>query len=83
MNTKRNIMPYIFDMFLSEETRAKAEKIILKLALFSFFIHLAVIYLIKFDFLAQPLNSELKLTELLTYLHHICRLHPFFFHFDI
>lgn len=59
MNTKRNIMPYIFDMFLSEETRAKAEKIILKLALFSFFIHLAVIYLIKFDFLAQPLNSEL------------------------
>ena len=52
-------MPYIFDMFLSEETRAKAEKIILKLALFSFFIHLAVIYLIKFDFLAQPLNSEL------------------------
>ena len=59
MNTKRNIMPYIFDMFLSEETRAKAEKIILKLALFSFFIHLAVIYLIKFDFLTQPLNSEL------------------------
>ena len=59
MNTKRNIMPYIFDMFLSEETRAKAEKIILKLALFSFFIHLAVIYLIKFDFLTQPLNTEL------------------------
>ena len=59
MNTKRNIMPYIFDMFLSEETRAKAEKIILKLALFSFFIHLVIIYLIKFDFLAQPLNSEL------------------------
>jgi len=59
MNTKRNILPYTFNMFLSEETRAKTEKLILKLALFSFFIHLVIIYLIKFDFLAQPLNSEL------------------------
>ena len=46
-------------MFLSEKTRSMTEKIILRLALVSFFIHLAVIYLIKFDFLAQPLNSEL------------------------
>tara|TARA_B110000003_G_C16608304_1_gene518400 strand:+ start:870 stop:1751 length:882 start_codon:yes stop_codon:yes gene_type:complete len=52
-------MAYVFDMFLSEKTRSMTEKIILRLALVSFFIHLAVIYLIKFDFLAQPLNSEL------------------------
>ena len=29
------------------------------MALLSFFIHLAIIYLIKFDFLNLPLNSEL------------------------
>ena len=58
INTK-NIIPYIFDMFLSEKMRGKAENIILKLALLSFFIHLAIIYLIKFDFLTLPLNSEL------------------------
>ena len=46
-------------MFLSEKMRGKAENIILKLALLSFFIHLAIIYLIKFDFLNLPLNSEL------------------------
>ena len=55
----KNIIPYIFDMFLSEKMREKAENIILKLALLSFFIHLAIIYLIKFDFLTLPLNSEL------------------------
>ena len=58
INTK-SIIPYIFDMFLSEKMRGKAENIILKLALLSFFIHLAIIYLIKFDFLTLPLNSEL------------------------
>ena len=58
INTK-NIIPYVFDMFLSEKMRGKAENIILKLALLSFFIHLAIIYLIKFDFLNLPLNSEL------------------------
>ena len=59
MNKITNTMAYVFDMFLSEKTRSMTEKIILRLALVSFFIHLAVIYLIKFDFLAQPLNSEL------------------------
>ena len=58
INTK-NIIPYVFDMFLSDKMRGKAENIILKLALLSFFIHLAIIYLIKFDFLNLPLNSEL------------------------
>jgi hypothetical protein len=59
MINSKNIVPYIFDLFLSDKTRGKAENIILKLALLSFFIHLAVIYLIKFDFLALPQNSEL------------------------
>ena len=58
INTK-NIVSYVFDMFLSEKMRGKAENLILKLALLSFFIHLAIIYLIKFDFLNLPLNSEL------------------------
>ena len=64
MKTKASITPYIFDLFLSEQTRARTEKIILKLALFSFFIHLAIIYLIKFDFLAQPVNSELLINPI-------------------
>ena len=58
INTK-SIIPSIFGLFLSDKTRAIAENIILKLALLSFFIHLAIIYLIKFDFLALPQNSEL------------------------
>jgi hypothetical protein len=60
----KNIIPYIFDMFLSEKMREKAENIILKLALLSFFIHLAIIYLIKFDFLTLPLNSELLINPI-------------------
>jgi hypothetical protein len=64
MKTKASITPYIFDLFLSEQTRARTEKIILKLALISFFIHLVIIYLIKFDFLAQPVNSELLINPI-------------------
>ena len=64
MKTKASITPYIFDLFLSEQTRARTEKIILKLALFIFFIHLVIIYLIKFDFLAQPVNSELLINPI-------------------
>ena len=60
----KNIIPYIFDMFLSEKMREKAENIILKLALLSFFIHLVIIYLIKFDFLTLPLNSELLINPI-------------------
>ena len=57
---KKNILiKTLFDLFLSEETRLKTEKIILKVALVSFFIHLAIIYLMKFDFLNFSSNSEL------------------------
>ena len=55
----KNIVPFIFDKLLSDNTRGKAENIILKLAILSFFIHLAVIYFLKFDFITLPSNSEL------------------------
>tara|TARA_B110000091_G_scaffold105209_1_gene114252 strand:+ start:1827 stop:2732 length:906 start_codon:yes stop_codon:yes gene_type:complete len=59
MIKRKEIVPFIFEKFLSENTREKTEKIILKIALFSFFIHLVIIYFIKFDFIDMPLNSEL------------------------
>ena len=57
-------LPHLFKVFLSEKTKLKTEKIILSLALVSFFIHLGVIYLIKFGFLVQPINSELLLNPI-------------------
>ena len=59
MAKKNKIMAFLFDKFLSDHTREKTEKIILKIAIFSFFIHLAVIYFIKLDFIELSLNSEL------------------------
>ena len=59
MNKKNKIVTFLFDRFLSENTRDKIEKIILKVAIFSFFIHLAIIYSMKFDFIGFSSNSEL------------------------
>lgn len=59
MTKKKKIMSFIFDALLSDHTRGKTENIILKVALFSFFVHLIIIYLMKFDFLDFPSNSEL------------------------
>tara|TARA_B110000046_G_scaffold185847_1_gene229792 strand:- start:1846 stop:2751 length:906 start_codon:yes stop_codon:yes gene_type:complete len=59
MNKKNKIVTFLFDRFLSENTRDKIEKIILKVAIFSFFIHLAIIYFMKFDFISFSSNSEL------------------------
>ena len=59
MTKKNNIVQTLFDLFLSEDTRLKTEKIILKVALISFLIHLAIIYLMKFDFINLSSNSEL------------------------
>jgi len=53
------IVTSIFEKLLSDSTREKIEKIILKVAIISFFIHLGIIYLIKFDFIDFPSNSEL------------------------
>jgi len=55
----REITPFIFNKLLSESTRGKTEQIILKVAIFSFFIHLAIIFFLKLGFLDFPLNSEL------------------------
>jgi hypothetical protein len=59
MNKKTKIVDIIFDKLLSEHTREKTEKIILQIAIVSFFIHLAIIYFLKFDFIEFPINSEL------------------------
>ena len=59
MIKKNNIMPFIFENILTDKTRGKIEKLILKVALISFFIHLAIIYFLKFDFIDFYLNSEL------------------------
>ena len=53
------IVTSIFEKLLSDSTREKIEKIILKVAIISFFIHLGIIYLIKFGFIDFPSNSEL------------------------
>jgi hypothetical protein len=52
-------MIFLFEKFFSDKTRERTEKIILNLALISFFIHLAVIYLLKFDFIQLPLGADL------------------------
>ena len=59
MIKKKNIVPLLFDKLLSENTREKTEKIILKVAIFSFFVHLGIIYSMKFDFIEFSSNSEL------------------------
>ncbi len=59
MTHKNKIVETLFNLFLSENTRLKTEKIILKVALVSFFIHLALIYLMKLEFINFSSNSEL------------------------
>ncbi|MFT6857232.1 MAG: hypothetical protein ACJA0X_003220 [Cyclobacteriaceae bacterium] len=49
MSKLRPTLTLLFDTFLSEKTRHKAENVILIIALVSFFIHLALIYLVRFD----------------------------------
>jgi hypothetical protein len=53
------IVAFLFDKLLSENTRKKTEKIILKVAIFSFFVHLAIIYFVKLDFINLSSNSGL------------------------
>lgn len=47
-------MQKLYNIFFSDKTRERTEKIILNLALISFFIHLAIIYLYNFDFISLP-----------------------------
>ena len=58
--TKTNkIIPFLFDKLLSDKTRTKTEKIILNVALLSFFIHLAFIYLLKLNIINFSSSTEL------------------------
>ena len=59
VTTGKNVLTKIFNYFLSEKTEKKAERIILFIALVSFFIHLAAIYLVKFGLIDVDTNSEL------------------------
>ena len=53
------ILQLLFDKLLSDKTRTKTEKVILNIALLSFFIHLAFIYLSKLDVINLTSSSEL------------------------
>jgi len=59
MSNYKNISPFLFKKLLSDKTRTTTEKIILNIALFSFFIHLLIIYLLKFDVIEFNSNTEL------------------------
>ena len=53
------ILQVLFDKLLSDKTRTQTEKVILNIALLSFFIHLAFIYLSKLDIINFTSSSEL------------------------
>ena len=59
MSNYKNILPFLFQKLLSDKTRTTTEKIILNIALLSFFIHLLIIYLLKFDVIEFNSNTEL------------------------
>jgi hypothetical protein len=59
MVKKNAVIPQMYDKLLSEHTREKIEKIILKIAIISFFIHLAIIYFLKLGFVDFPADHEL------------------------
>jgi hypothetical protein len=59
MTKKRSILPFLFNRLLSENTREGTEKVILKIALISFLIHIALIYLLKLGWIEWASSSEL------------------------
>jgi len=59
MEKKNAVIPLMYDKLLSETTREKIEKIILNIAIISFFIHLAIIYFLKLGFVDFPAEHEL------------------------
>ena len=59
MSNYKNILPFLFQKLLSDKTRTTTEKIILNIALLSFFIHLLIIYLLKFDVIEFNSDTEL------------------------
>lgn len=59
MSNYKNIIPFLFKKLLSDKTRTTTEKIILNIALLSFFIHLLIIYLLKFNVIEFSSDTEL------------------------
>ncbi|MGC1471215.1 MAG: hypothetical protein WA775_01375 [Psychroserpens sp.] len=59
MDKGNTIISFLHSKLLSDDTRRKTENIILKVALIGFFIHLALIYLIKFNVFDTPAQVEL------------------------
>ena len=59
MKQKIKIIPFLFNKVLSNETRSKTEKIILNIALLSFFVHLTTIYCLKLDLVSFSSKSDL------------------------
>ena len=59
MLSAKGILPVVFSLFFSEKSRNIIEKIILRIAIFSFFFHLLIIYLLKFNFLEVTNSYEL------------------------
>jgi hypothetical protein len=55
----KNIIPFLFQKLLSDRTRTTTEKIILNIALLSFFVHLLIIYLLKFNVIEFSSDTEL------------------------
>lgn len=58
MIERNKIVPLVYDKLLSHHTREKTEKIILKIALISFLLHLGVIYFLKLGFVDLPYDSD-------------------------
>lgn len=59
MATLKNIQAGLFELLLSEQTRERVEKVILQIALVSFFVHLILIFSNKWGVLGMDLNAEL------------------------
>ena len=59
MSNYKNIIPFLFQKLLSDRTRTTTEKIILNIALLSFFVHLLIIYLLKFNVIEFSSDTEL------------------------
>ena len=59
MSEKKSFLSIMFNGLLSEKTRDKAERVILLIAIISFFIHLAIIYLLRFEVIDTATNYEL------------------------
>lgn len=59
LSKKRNIYNFLHSKLLSEETKKKSERMIVIIAIVSFILHLAIIFLIKFNVISVESNSNL------------------------